>query len=57
LQIFNKWGNLIHTQRGAYEPWDGVVNGQDLPSETYYYILNLNFEDRKPLTGNITIVR
>jgi gliding motility-associated-like protein len=57
LQVFNKWGNLIHKQTGMYEPWDGVVNGEGLPSETYYYILNLNFEDRKPLTGNITIVR
>jgi gliding motility-associated-like protein len=57
LQVFNKWGNLIHKQTGIYEPWDGVVNGEGLPSETYYYILNLNFEDRKPLTGNITIVR
>lgn len=57
MQIFNKWGNLIHTQKGVYEPWDGYVNNQPLPSETYYYILNLNFEDRKPLVGNITIVR
>lgn len=57
MQIFNKWGNLIHTQKGVYEPWDGFVNDQPLPSETYYYILNLNFEDRKPLVGNITIVR
>ncbi len=57
MQIFNKWGNLIHTQTGVYAPWNGYVNDQPLPSETYYYILNLNFEERKPLVGNITIVR
>jgi gliding motility-associated-like protein len=57
LQVFNKWGNVIHQQSGVYKPWDGSVNGQQLPSETYYYILNLNFEGINPITGNITIVR
>ncbi len=57
LQVFNKWGNLIHHQSGIYKPWDGSVDGQKLPSETYYYILNLNFEGINPITGNITIVR
>ena len=57
IQVFNKWGNLIHQQSGVYSPWDGSVNGQKLPSETYYYILNLNFEGINPITGNITIVR
>lgn len=57
MQIFNRWGNLIHTKTGVYEPWDGLVNGVEMPSDVYYYILNLNFPDRDPLYGNITIVR
>lgn len=57
VQIFNRWGNLIHQQNGIYEPWDGSVKGSAAPSDTYYYIINLNKEERKPLTGNITIVR
>ncbi len=56
LQIFNRWGNLIHTQKGEYEPWDGTHNGNKLPSETYYYILVLG-PNNEPITGNITIVR
>jgi gliding motility-associated-like protein len=57
MQIFNRWGNLIVDQTGGYIPWDGKVKGVDAPSDVYYYVLNLNFPDRDPLVGNITIVR
>jgi gliding motility-associated-like protein len=57
MQIFNRWGNLIHHQTGVYVPWDGYINGAEAPSDTYYYILNLNYPGRDILTGNITIVR
>lgn len=57
LKVFNKWGNLIHEQLGLYEPWDGTVNGVQVPSGTYYYIINLNHPDREVLTGNIIVVR
>lgn len=57
IQIFNKWGNLIHTRKGIYEPWDGTVNGAGVPAEVYYWIINLNHKDREVLKGNITIVR
>ena len=31
--------------------------GKDLPSGTYYYIIELNEKDMSPITGPITIVR
>lgn len=55
--IFNKWGGIVYKTNGLYEPWDGKANGVDLPSEVYFYIINLNSSDREPLTGNITIIR
>lgn len=57
IQIFNKWGNLVHQQKGLYEPWDGTINGEQAPSEVYYWIINPNYLDREILKGNITIVR
>lgn len=57
MQVYNKWGNIVHEQEGVYSPWDGSSKGVQLPSETYYYILILNQENRDPITGNITIVR
>lgn len=57
IQIFNKWGENIHEQTGIYEAWNGTHNGNPMPSETYYYIINLNQEDRRSITGTITIIR
>lgn len=57
VQVFNRWGNIVYKQDGLYFPWDGNVHGVQTPSDTYYYIINLNKEDREPLIGNITIVR
>ncbi len=56
LQIFNRWGNIIHTQKGEYKAWEGTDNGSKLPSDTYYYVLVLG-PNNEPITGNITIVR
>jgi gliding motility-associated-like protein len=57
LSIFNKWGNLVFEQRGNYTPWDGSYNARDLPAGTYYYIINLNYLDRAPITGTINILK
>jgi len=57
VQIFNKWGNLVHHQTGLYEPWDGLINDSPAPSEVYYWIINLNQPEREVLKGFITIVR
>lgn len=57
VQIFNKWGTLIHEQTGVYEPWNGKTKGAELPADTFYWIINLNHPDREILKGNITIVR
>jgi gliding motility-associated-like protein len=57
LSIFNKWGNIVFEQRGNYTPWDGTYNARDLPAGTYYYIINLNYLDRAPVTGTINILK
>jgi gliding motility-associated-like protein len=57
LSIFNKWGNIVFEQRGNYTPWDGSYNARDLPAGTYYYIINLNYLDRAPVTGTINILK
>lgn len=57
VRIFNKWGNELYTTIGEYIPWDGKVNGVDLPSEVYYFIILLNNESSEKYTGVITIIR
>lgn len=57
LTVFNKWGNIVHEQKGLYKPWDGLIKGVIAPAETYYYILYLNNTDEDKLKGSVTLLR
>jgi gliding motility-associated-like protein len=56
IQIYNRWGNLLYEQNNTYVPWDAKYKGEALPSETYYYILELG-NNIEPIKGIVTIVR
>jgi gliding motility-associated-like protein len=57
VTIFNRWGENIFESNGYTKPWDGTYKGEDLPSGTYYYIIDLNDSNFEPMTGPITIIR
>ncbi len=60
VYIYNRWGEKLYYSKGypASERWNGKYNGKDLPSGTYYYIINLHDEAYPdPITGPITIMR
>ncbi len=57
VQIYNRWGNLLYEQKGSYTAWDGIINGQPLPAETYYYVIIANFKELEPLKGTLNIIR
>ena len=56
LQVFNRYGQLVYSVAGYNTPWDGKVNGKDLPVGVYYYVINLK-NGFKPINGSITIIR
>ena len=57
VQIFNRWGSLVHETGGLnYVAWDGTSEGKELPVGTYYYIIDLKTDD-EPQSGPITIIR
>ena len=57
VKVFNKWGNLVYESNGNYTPWDGKSNGKPLPSETYFFIIDLYNDQSNQYTGSITIIR
>lgn len=57
IKVFNRNGQAVYSSKGAYTPWDGKRNGTPLPVGVYYYILDLNIKNEKPLTGTLTILR
>ncbi|HHH49720.1 MAG TPA: gliding motility-associated C-terminal domain-containing protein, partial [Saprospiraceae bacterium] len=41
ISIFNQWGDKIFSAAPYLNDWRGTYNGKDLPSGTYFYILDL----------------
>lgn len=56
VEVYNRWGRTIFTSVGYNEPWDGRFSGSDMPSDTYYYVVDLNNGD-PPFNGFLTLVR
>jgi gliding motility-associated-like protein len=56
VDVFNRYGQNVYHVQGYGSPWDGRMNGKDLPAGTYYYIINLG-NGGAPLSGPVTIIR
>jgi gliding motility-associated-like protein len=61
LQIFNRWGERIFETEDPSVGWNGNdINGKQLPSSTYYYILDYAFtcdEDTSRVEGIVEMIR
>ena len=58
--IFNRWGQLLHTLTAPDQSWDGITpNGDKAPEGTYMYILQAQGMDGKDYKqqGTLTLVR
>jgi gliding motility-associated-like protein len=56
VQIYNRYGQMVHKIVNYTTPWDGRINGQNAPVGTYYYIIEPK-NGRKPITGFVDIIR
>jgi len=56
VQIFNRYGQKVFESKGYPQPFNGTMNGKQLPAGIYYYIINLS-TSCKLLSGNLTLLR
>jgi gliding motility-associated-like protein len=56
VKITNRYGQLVYQSTGTFKPWDGKMNGKDLPPAVYYYTIYLN-EDFKTYSGWVMLMR
>ncbi len=57
ITIYNRWGQSVWKSGVGYPvPWDGKNNGNDLPIDSYHYVIELH-NGTKPFLGTVTIVR
>ncbi len=56
VDIYNRYGQLVFHSEGYQTPWDGKVNGRDVPIGTYYYIVNPK-NGRSIMSGYVDVIR
>lgn len=59
VEVFDRWGRLVFSKDGDYHnDWDGNdMNGNRLPMDSYYYVIDLKKSGSSKIVGNITIIR
>ncbi|MEY3238019.1 MAG: hypothetical protein RI883_2120, partial [Bacteroidota bacterium] len=59
--VYNRWGNLLfESEKGNYlsRPWDGKVNGEQLPVASYYYVIYTEGDKSgEILNGIVSIIK
>jgi gliding motility-associated-like protein len=56
VEVYNRYGQVIFSSRGYGVPWDGTFKGKQVPSGTYYYIIDPK-NGRLPIKGFVDVVR
>lgn len=56
LEVFNRNGKLVLIRAPYKNDWDGKVDGLELPSATYYFVLTPGNGEPK-INGSVTIIR
>jgi gliding motility-associated-like protein len=55
IQVFDRYGKQVFISTGYSTPWDGKINGKNVPLGVYYYVIDPK-NGRKPTNGSVTIV-
>jgi gliding motility-associated-like protein len=57
IRIYDNWGKLLwKSDRGYSQKWDGTSNGDKLPVDSYFYVIDLH-NGSKPIGGSVTIIK
>jgi gliding motility-associated-like protein len=57
IKVYNKRGLLVYGAEGFEKEWDGMFNGERLPTDTYYYTIVVKLPYmRQTYSGVVTIL-
>jgi gliding motility-associated-like protein len=57
IRVMNRRGVVVYEAHGFNEPWDGTMNGESLPADSYFFSIDLNLRSKKTYKGVVTILR
>ena len=56
VAVYDKTGKLVFREKGYRNQWDGKLNGVPLKDDAYFYIIQFNKPNVKPIKGYLTII-
>eukprot|EP01029_Cantina_marsupialis_P010002 TRINITY_DN2294_c1_g1_i7.p1 TRINITY_DN2294_c1_g1~~TRINITY_DN2294_c1_g1_i7.p1 ORF type:complete len:1309 (-),score=97.63 TRINITY_DN2294_c1_g1_i7:4895-8821(-) len=56
VYIFNIYGQQIYHSTSYQNDWKGTHNGSALPNGAYYYLIEFDSKDIKPIKGSLSIL-
>ena len=57
VRVMNRRGVVVYEADGFDNPWDGTMNGEALPADSYFFSIDLNLRSKKTYKGVVTILR
>ncbi len=57
LRIYNNRGLLLFETTGFEKSWDGRLNGEFVPADTYFYTIDLKLSNKATFKGTVTVLR
>ncbi|WP_196896205.1 T9SS type B sorting domain-containing protein [Aureivirga marina] len=57
VSIFDRYGRRLGYYQGEREGWNGEYDGKALPSDDYWFTLELSDEENRHFKGNFTLYR
>lgn len=59
FRVFSRWGQVVYNNESPDQGWDGTFKDKPSPSDTYAYIITIEYPDgrRETMRGDITLVR
>lgn len=59
MKVYSRWGQLVYNNDTPNTGWDGTYKGKPSPSDTYAYVVEVEFFDGRVelLRGDVTLVR
>jgi gliding motility-associated-like protein len=55
ISVYNRAGQKVYESRGYDSPWDGTMNGKQVPEGVYFYVIRC--AGQESMNGSVTIIR
>jgi len=56
VSVFSRYGTVVYNSVGYVKAWDGTYKQKQVPTGTYYYIIDLK-NGRDKVSGSVTVIR